>query len=288
MDNASLDCLNAFLKGKDEAHKSHLLNYLPDGAREYLLSLGEAAIDPKSCSFSPLSLLTEIDPSWFLPHLSTFSENDANILISILSPEQKERISAELTLNEESFRPSKLATGFITNRLTSFLTMDTPPIKPILCLRNHPLIFLLDLKREQIEKMIFFLGLHDLAPELKRTVETRLLKSVDEILEEDEKLYLKSLMEKRSLIQFTPLKLTGWDRQKNSFDEVIRARGLNRLAKALFGSDDSFFWYLMHKLEKSYAYTLKKLAVDPKNPKAQKALQEEVTDATKYILESSS
>lgn len=288
MDRVSLDCLNAFLKGKSEADKSHLLNYLPERAREYVLSLGEAAVDPKSCFFPPHSLLTQVDPSWFLPHLSTFSENDKNILISVLSSDQQKRLSSELTINEKTFHPSKLGVQFIADRLTHFLMMDGPPIKPVVCLRHHPLIFLLDLKRDQIEKAIFFLGLHDLAPELKRTVETRLLKSVDEILEEDEKVYLKSLMEKRSLIQFTPLKLTGWDRQKSSFDEVIRARGLNRLAKALFGSDESFFWHLMHKLEKSYAYTLKKLAVDPKNPKAQSALQEEVINVAKFILEGSS
>jgi len=63
----------------------------------------------------------------------------------------------------------------------------------------------------------------------------------------------------------------------------VRQRGLNRLAKALYGQQESLIWYIQHKVDKALGEGLQALCVPTVPSHAGKILEEQVVDALSFI-----
>jgi hypothetical protein len=276
-------CLNLFLAKKSEQERGALLRFLPEKDLKALAS-GSGAASP---ALSEKNFLQLIHPDWFSPYLESYSDRDRTLLIAPLFEEQRQALEKRYDLATVQ-ETSDLLNHFVIKKWRSWLLPKNFTLTPLAALRPHPLLSFLSLSKEEAEKTIFILGLHDLAPELKKVIESKLLKDVENALSLSERDSLKRVLKTPSSVQFAPLKLSGWDRDKESLIDVIRSRGLNRLAKALYGTEPSFFWYCTHKLSKKEAAILQKLSIDLKNPKAHQTLIEEIAQSTHFILEGSS
>ncbi|MDX8430740.1 MAG: hypothetical protein SNF33_02905 [Candidatus Algichlamydia australiensis] len=256
---------------------AHYLQTLTEEQRSKLASYYEGQIPTvEDAEKLPLTedILRSIHPSWLEPIIHNFSYGDKRAFLSVLTEEQSKTIKEELRIEEPLKEPSSLLTKFLLQTLAKALLEDAPPLAPLI--PKAPLNELLNLTEQQLEQVCSFLGLHDLASDIKKIIQSDKLKRIEEILSADEKKHLKELLKTKEIVTFGSLNLQNWDGKAESLREVLRARGLNRLAKALYNACPTLIWLLTHRMEKSHAEMLQKLCVDPKNVMAQEALQEQV------------
>ncbi|MEX0961433.1 MAG: hypothetical protein WDZ28_01080 [Simkaniaceae bacterium] len=270
--NVNSYVLNAFFCSIEE--RSHLCSFLQKNESEKILSL--PLIDQKPKEFESSFLLT-IHPQFFIKPLDHYTDNDKRLFLSCLSIEQRDFLAAKYTLDPETIPLTEKAGNFLKTKLYSMILLEYPKkIIPLPCLPPHPLTPLLNLDCRNLNRIIRFLGLYDLSIEIKKVIETKVLKKIDEILSEEEKEYLKLIRTTRSSLTFSPLHLNKWDFSEESLDLVIKTRGLNRLAKALHGEEPNLIAYLGLKLGLKQALALEKLSVNIKNPEAHQTLLKEV------------
>ncbi len=263
---------------------AHFLQSVPDEKRAWLKTYfsGEIpSIEGTERLPSKEEILKRIHSSWFKDHINSFSQGDQRALLSVLTRVQASALMEELQLEGELQEPSGLLKEYLMQELLAALLEDAPPLTSHLL--PSPLNLLLQLSAQQFAKAITFLGLHDLASEVQKIIQSDKLKGIEAILSVEEKNYLKKLLEKKEMVTFGSLNLQNWDGKKEGLREVLTGRGLNRLAKALFGEAPTLIWHLTHHLDKESAQMMQKLCVDPKNAQAQKTLKAQVSAIIKEL-----
>lgn len=264
---------------------AHYLQSLPEEKRSALSAYYEGAIPSIEGAelLPPLqAIIEQMHPSHLVTIVQNFSRGDQNALLSVLSESQTNFLKEELQIDEELKEPSPLLKKFLLQQLTKALLENAPPLSPIL--PTSPLNKLLQLTHPQLLNLCSFLGLHDLANEVKKIIQSDKLKGIEAILSQDEKKCLKNLLKGKEIVTFGTLNLQSWDGKKESLREVLQGRGINRLAKALYKENPTLIWHISHKLEKNQAEMLHKLCVDPKNKMAHEALKNQVMTIIKENL----
>ena len=256
---------------------AHYLQSLPEEKRNALSHYYEGAIPSIEGAeiLPPLqAIIEQMHPSHLVAIIQNFSRGDQNALLSVLSESQANFLKEELQIDEKIKEPSPLLKKFLLLLLTKALLENAPPLSPIL--PAAPLNKLLQLTHTKFQNLCLLLGLRDLANEVKKIIQSDKLKKIEAILSQDEKKELKNLLKGKEIVTFGTLNLQSWDGNEESLREVLQGRGINRLAKALYGENPTLIWHIGHKLEKSQSEMLHKLCVDPKNVNAQKELKNQV------------
>ena len=176
------------------------------------------------------------------------------------------------------------AKSFLQEHLYSKIK-EEEDLLPMECLPDHPLNFLLDLESEQILHLINLLGLYDVAFDLRHIIETAKIKQIYAALTQKEREFLQSLMQQKEPIAFKRMGLDKWDGSVSNLKSLINQRGLNRLAKALYGQEESLIWYISHKLDTGHAASLQKLCTDLKHPQGIAVLIREISDLIILVKE---
>ena len=264
---------------------AHYLQSLSEEKRTALSAYYEGAIPSiEGAEILPLmqAIIEQMHPSHLVAIVQNFSRGDQSVLLSVLSESQANYLKKELQIDERIKEPSPLLKKFLLQLLTKALLENAPPLSPIL--PATPLNRLLQLTHTKLLSLCSFLGLHDLANEVKKIIQSDKLKGIEAILSLDEKKCLKNFLKGKEIVTFGTLNLQSWDGKEESLREVLQRRGVNRLAKALYGENPTLIWHIGHKLEKTQSEMLHKLCVDPKNEKAQKELKNQVMTIIKENL----
>lgn len=286
MQQSGLILFKALIQSLPQKKKETLFKHLN---KKMLDTLSPISTDlyknPLTHKTSATSYLDHLHVSWLTPYLRTLSENDIRLFLAALSPlKQKELKEALLfapylpTLKEE-------ATHYLQNHLLSKIKGEKKDLLPIECLPNNPLNSLLQLTPEELSDLIFFAGLSDLAYDLKRVIETSKIKQIHAALNTRHLSYLQSLAHQRENIAFKPMALDKWDGDISHLHQLIYQRGLNRLAKALYGSSNSLFWYIIHSLDAAQSAALEHLHTNLEHPKGQALLVKQIIDLCTSIQE---
>jgi len=272
---SDIKCVSAFLGQKSPEEREVLFSFLSAEDAAKIQDLKK----PCTKNLQLDQLLKRVHPSWIAPFLETYCEEDQRLFLSVLGENQQSHIADVLGI-EGPFPPlSQCAETFVQKTLTEWLFPEKEQLEPLQCLEEHPLFFLFEISYPHLKRMIFFLGLHDLAFDVKTVIETRILRAIERILSSSEKNRLSELMSQGEKVQFAHLNLTGWDGDEALFREVIASRGINRLGKALSGISPSFMWIVMRLWDQSESFMLKKLCIDPKNPEVKAVLIDQVIEA---------
>ena len=252
-------------------------NALPIEIRESLLNLlsiegYQAYQEQPSPSVDPLSDLTieeminKIDFSWFEQRLKEFSEKDQNFFLSAM-PNQRPPKGYELDEKLKNFALSTLfnETFDLEDRPLPLSFLPEDPLNPLTTASGNDLI-----------KLCQFLGLFDVARELKQVIKAKALKKIEEAFTKDEISFIHQIKDFKKQVQFIEIGLKGFNDEIELLKEVVFGRGLNRLAKALSRSAPSLIWYITHFLPKKDAIGFRKLMVEVKNETTFNDLVEQV------------
>lgn len=274
---------NAFLHKCLPQKRAQLLKYLPNQETNTLEKLPKTYRDPTEGLESIDLRLNRIHFSWFSPYLRTLSEKEIKLFASALSDEQADGLKKGLRLSGNLASLTKSAKTYLQNTLMKEVVRDELDLLPIECLPESPLNPLLELKMIDLLTLIAFLGLHDLAVEMRHIIETAKLKKISEALSPEELKYIKILTQSREPVVFSPIGLANWQGDKEILKTIIQQRGVNRLAKAVSGQHPSFIWHLTHKLDVDRGLSIKKLSAPLENSSIAKLLIGQVVELLSFM-----
>jgi hypothetical protein len=274
---------NAFLHKCPPQKRADLLNHLTDKEKHSLESLPKTYRDPTQ-GIEPVSTqLERIHFSWFAPYLRTLSEREIKLFAAALSDSQAAGLKKSLRLSGSLASLTPGAKAYLQNTLMKEVSADIADLLPIECLPDSTLNPLLNLKMADVLILVSFLGLHDLAVEMRHIIETSKLKKISEALTAEELKYVKILMQSREPVSFSRIGLANWQGDKENLKTIIQQRGINRLAKALYGQHPSFIWHFAHKLDSDRGMAVQKLCAPLENVSAAKLLVAQVLELLSFM-----
>lgn len=256
----------------DTQNKTFFIRYLSSTEQEKVQSLPPSKRAPFAETHSTMRRLQAIHYSWMIPFLEPFAEEDKQLILSSLDTKQASRLQNYFHIKDDPLCVKKIGKKYLTQALYDWLISDQKEFLPVEFLLDHPLNPLLELSKKELQSLANYLGIHDLALELKHVIKADQIKKIQNVLSQKEQDYLKKQIKKKEPISFSRLNLDGWNGDVDKLKAILHHRGFNRLAKALFGCHPSLFWHISHRLDTGRANILRKFFTDIKNDEAQQIL----------------
>jgi hypothetical protein len=274
--------LHAFLQDCPNEERQKLMKYLAPAERQAVATSPKTFGNPLKSQEDPAKLLAWIHTSWITPFLRTLSEKEIGLFLAALNQEKAAAVGKDLLYAGKISSLSPLGKIFLRATLVRYLTAEVDDLLPIECLPESPLNDLIALRTEVLVGFLDLLGLHDLSVEMKQIIDKQKLAKIEDALAPDQLRYLKILLQSHEPVAFTQMGLLNWNGDKEKLKALIRQRGANRLAKALYGKDPSLTWYVLHRLDVEKALLVRKLSAPIDNPRAGQLLIQQIVELINF------
>ncbi|MBS0603505.1 MAG: hypothetical protein JSS60_00545 [Verrucomicrobia bacterium] len=276
MDTTALIVWQSFLRTSPADRRTSLLRCVSPELSAELDTLPALSFDPRE-GFEPLEEeLSRIHYSWLAPFLRSLPENEIKLFLSSLTPEQIKGLKQSLLLSNMLPTPSPLGKSYLKKTLFEMIAAED--LLPISCLPEDPLNGLLDLSQTELASLIDLLSMHDLSIEIRHIIETSKLKEINSLLTKAQTTFLKTLLHKKEPVSFKKMGLLGWKGDKDGLRSMLLQRGINRIAKSLYGKNASLLWHVAHRLDAEKGQLLIKLCTALDHPRASALLSDQVVE----------
>ena len=209
-----------------------LLSFLAPQDVDELLSFGPTYKDPTKGLQKAEAYLKHVHPSWLSPLLRMLASNEIALFLSCLPSLHADELKKLLLNSSNLVHLTPPAKSFLQETLLRKLREKE--VLPIECLPASPLNALVELTEAELRKVAHFLGLHDLAIEIKHIIDTARLKKIYAALPHAEQQFIKRLLQKKEPIVFKKMEINRWHGDLDSLTLALEKRGWNRLGKALY------------------------------------------------------
>lgn len=274
---------SAFIEKMAKDDKNALLKFLPPSEQEKYQSLHTPS--KELCEGFDLTtyLINSVHYTWFTPFLRTLAEGEVNLFLAALPSDTANKLQKAL-LSPGTIPPASPALkSFLQAKLVKALLGDVEEVLPIEALPDSPLNCLLDLSTQEIRLLVEFLGLHDLAVEIKQIIDTVKLKKIHSILSKEKVFFLEMLSHKKATVTFKKMELSTWAGDVDLLAKLLQKRGMNRLAKALYPEDFSLTWHVKHRISSEEALLFSSLHKKLEQPKAYTLLAEQILEILTFF-----
>lgn len=184
--------------------------------------------------------------SWLVPTIEGFSPSMQTLLISAL-PEGQAKALCKLLGKPTLPVPSPSVKKFLLGLI--YRKFDQRSILPLSFLPENSLSPLTTLSKGQLIELIDFLGIYDLAQEIKHIVEKAKLNAIYASLSPKKQGFLRMCLHQKEGLKAEKMDLGGWKGDPVQLERVLHRRGLLRLSYALAGQPRDFVWHIMHRLD---------------------------------------
>lgn len=271
--------------------KSFLDRYPPPIQTELIQLLSESAqvdlqelpaptpLEKKQLRYDPLE---QIHYSWLSPYIRTLSENDIRLVLAALSEKQSKELQKQLGFGNHLPHLTLLSRRHLRRKLLEILTQNQE-LLPLAFLPASPLNKLMQMDADTFSHLVLFLGLHDLAFEMRQIIATDALKKIFSSLAKKEGEYLKTLLLHQEPLVFHRLFLTKWDGTQEHLRRLLEERGLHRLGTALYSAHPSLIWYVTHRLDMHQGTLLLKYKEKHTHARAEKILTDQIFHIITYL-----
>ncbi len=219
-----------------------LLKLLPQEQRQAMLAQDVRSNELAPILRHPKEVLERVHYSWIKPLLDTFPQPLQQAVIGVLTAEQVGGLRIEL--REELSSPVK---SFFQDRLYHLLKGDEH--LPLNYLPETDLYPLAKWSKKKLVTLIDFLGLYDLASEVRHIVNRDYLKNIYSCLTPMQFHYLKVCLHQKQQIVSPKLGIDPTKQDCSKLKQVLHRRGLLRLGRALCGQHPDLIWYISHTLD---------------------------------------
>ena len=144
---------------------------------------------------------------------------------------------------------------------------------------------LLKLNKTQLVEVINFLGLHDLAQEMRKIVEKNLLKQIYETFSKQQQIYLRSILNQPDKLVVSKLGLKESQLNRDDLRKSIHRRGIVRMAKALSVQHPEFVWHICHILDNGRASIIDKYKRQKEDPRIVEFLSIQINQIIHFLFE---
>jgi hypothetical protein len=220
--------------------------------------------------------LAHIHYSWFAPFLRSLSESEIRLFMTVLTPEQIRGLKSLLLFSNTLPTPSPLGKAWMAKTL--FEAVAPEDLLPVSCLPENPLNALLLLSQAELLSLIDLLSMHDLSVEIRHVIETSKLKEIYHLLSKAQTTFLKTLLHKKEPVSFKKMGLLNWKGDRESLRSLLLQRGINRIAKSLYGEAPALLWHVSHRLDQEKGQLLKTLCTALDHPRALNLVSEQVLE----------
>jgi len=145
-------------------------------------------------------------------------------------------------------------------------------------IEESPISKLQRLSKRELELISDYMGLFDLAEELRKVIDKPTVTKVYTELSSKEIFFLEQCLTRRFLWRLPPIGLETWLKNSSGFRHVLQKRGLARLCVGLSGEDSFLIEKLIFTLDTGRAKILKHLVksspIEPATTLVQKQILE--------------
>lgn len=268
--------LNRYHKGSI----SPLLCYLPQEEVEKITLYPTESQDVALAAVQPEQLIQQIHYSWLALAFEKLNDLIKPFILASLPATQSEGIQKMLKLSPPTVQ---VAPPFKNIFIYFFLQQCERSPLPLSFLPASKLTPLLDLTKHQLVELIDFMGLQDLAAEIRHIVDKNKLKKVYLCLSPKKKKFLKICLHHKEKIPADSLTLDRWDGSSAKLENALHRRGLSRLGMALSGQEPGFIKHLILKLDKGRGSILEKNIMEKEIPEVTQAMITQTLNLIKFL-----
>lgn len=235
--------LNQFHQGAPDV----ILKGLPKEQGKDVMKIDVQSQDAPYLLNESKELIKQVHYSWLAPVVEGFPVKMRPLFLTSLPKSKGEILSQAI---KAPLHPVKLALSvrlYLLNMITSKLKPSEVLPAPYLPASN--LLPLAGMQKGEIVQLIDFLGLYDLAEEIRHIVDKRYLKAIYNCLSIKKQHFLRMCLHKKEQLSVPRLGLDKWRGDCKTLDSMVHKRGLLRLGKAVSGQHPDFIWHLVHRLD---------------------------------------
>jgi hypothetical protein len=274
---AWLTC-KAFIEKQSPQEQKRLMEFLPPKERKQLQALRFANPGWEDSDVRIESALDLVHPSWILPLLHpTLTMQEIGFILASLAPHQASALKSQLHYMRPLPSLTPLGKSYLRNDLLQKIP-GADDLIPMKALPESPLNILASFSFMDLLKLIFSLGLKDLSQYLKLVIDKNKRKNIEAALSPEEWKSLEHLSMKKDPLAGGKEIFDTWTGEPEKLRILIEQRGINRLAKALFGEHPALLWYVMHILDSARANFLYKLCSESPSKATHDFLKEQIVE----------
>lgn len=255
-----------------------LLRFLPQPEAQLVLKQEIQSNDIMPLLEQPERLIKKMHYSWLQPILAKWPEHLQPLVVAALTPEQASRLRPAAPPSPPLSEPVQ---SFILNRFYS--SLEASERLPMEYLPSSDFSPLLNWKKKELVQLIDFLGLYDLAAEIRHIVNRNYLRNFYDCLMPRQLTYLKICMHQKQQITSPKLGIDPSKQNCSQLKQILHRRGLMRLAKSLTGQHKDFVWYIAHILDNGRGTILLQAHQSPASPKVVNVLKQQVFNVMNFL-----
>lgn len=259
--------LNRYHEGATES----VLEGLPKESSQKVLEQNIDALDPSKVLVQPVNKIKQIHYSWFISSLKKLSKNKRALALSVFPEPQATKLIEVLNETLVPLRQSVAIRTFLLNRL--YPDFKLPDVLPVDYLPPSELTQLVKMKKAEIINLIDFLGLYDLAEEIRHIVDKKLLEKIYRCLSQRKHRFMRICLHQKEKLITQKLQLEHWDGDCQKLGKLLHHRGMVRLGYALSGQHQDLVWHIVHILDAGRGNKLTRYYHKSEIPGVSKALR---------------
>lgn len=259
---------------------NHLLDPLPQAKRENILNLDLETQDLKPLIDLPDFLLQRIHYTWLSPLVKKVPNSIKPLIFKTLPVHQSAKLGKLDILNAIAPLPKALETYL---KKTTNQIVQEWNVLPVEFLPQSFFKQFIYWSKAELVEFIDFLGLYDLANEVRHMIEKNSVNQVYNCLSPKKRLYLKFCLNQKEKLISSKLGLKGWDGSQAKLEALLHQRGLLRLGKSLCGQHPDLMWYIVHILDVGRGNILQKYYSSSIIPKVTPVLMQQASDLIKFL-----
>jgi len=214
--------------------------------------------------------------SWLLPLFQDRPLFEKQLILTVLPTDTALNLSNRLGVKERPIPLNPKLRAWVFSLI--YTKLFSHVILPASCLPHSHMSPLLKLNKRTLEQLSDFLGLFDLAEEMRKTIDKSTITKIYSELSSKEIIFLEQCLTRRFLWRLPPLSLETWLKSSEGVRHVLQKRGLTRLCVALSGENDAFIEQILYRFDTGRAKILKHLikpnAIEPATSLVQKQVVE--------------
>lgn len=235
--------LNHFHQGAPDL----VLGSLAKDDAQNILGLEVASSDAPYLLNEPKELIRQTHYSWLTAAIEQFPVKMQPFFLTALPKSKAAQLS---TILKKPLHPSRLALP-VRLYLLNLVALKVKPadVLPAPFLPSTNLMPLLGMQKSEVVQLIDFLGLYDLAEEIRHIVDKNFLKAIYNCLSIKKQHFLRICLHQKERLSIPRLGLQKWQGGRKALEHLLHKRGLYRLGKGICGQHPDFLWHLVHRLD---------------------------------------
>lgn len=256
-----------------------LLRFLPQDEAKAVNEQNITSTDLTPLLFKPKMFLERIHASWLKPVIQELPESMRPFVLAVLTPDQLADLKSSI---KPARLPEPLKGFFVKQLFDAFKDTDHLPIE---YLPEAELSVLLSWPKAKLTTLVSFLGLHDLATEVRHIVNKTYLKNIYSCLTPKQFYYLKVCLHQKEVLTAPKLPLDPTKQDCQRLKLILQQRGIIRLGNAFSGEHADFTWHLAHILDNARGAALMNAYRPESIPQITAFLKSQVANLITYLKE---